>query len=61
MRTLTASSIILLVRSLVAGVYGMNVVHMPELGWRFGYPAALLLMATLGIGLCTGFRRNGWW
>lgn len=61
MRTLTASSIILMVCGLVAGIYGMNFVHMPELGWRLGYPAALLLMAALGIGLYAMFRRRGWW
>jgi len=61
MRTLTAWSIILMASTLIAGIYGMNFVHMPELNWRFGYPAALLAMATLGIGLYTMFRRRGWW
>jgi len=61
MRTLTAWSIILMASTLIAGIYGMNFVHMPELAWRFGYPAALLAMAGLGIGLYVMFRRQGWW
>ncbi|MBA3378870.1 MAG: magnesium transporter CorA family protein [Chloroflexota bacterium] len=61
MRTLTAWSIILMASTLIAGIYGMNFVHMPELAWRFGYPAALLVMASLGVGLYATFRRQGWW
>ncbi|MDQ3655619.1 MAG: magnesium transporter CorA family protein [Chloroflexota bacterium] len=61
MRTLTAWSIILMASTLIAGVYGMNFVHMPELDWRFGYPAALLAMAGLGSGLYVMFRKQGWW
>ena len=61
MRTLTASSIILMVCSLVAGIYGMNFVHMPELNWLVGYPLALGLMVVLGLGLYKTFRRQGWW
>ena len=61
MRIMTASSIILMVCALIAGIYGMNFHNMPELGWRFGYPFALGLMATLGIGLALLFRQKGWW
>ena len=61
MRTLTAWSIILMASTLIAGIYGMNFVHMPELNWRFGYPAALLAMAGLGGGLHVMFRKRGWW
>lgn len=60
-RTMTASSIILMVCSLVAGIYGMNFVFMPELEWRYGYPIALLIMLSLGVGLYSTFRRRGWW
>ena len=60
MRTLTASSIILMGMTLVAGVYGMNFTHMPELSWRLGYPMALGLMAIIGIGLALLFRRTRW-
>ena len=44
----------------VAGIYGMNFEHMPELGWRFGYPAVLLLIAAICLVLYAKFRRSGW-
>jgi magnesium transporter len=61
MRTLTASSIILMTCSLIAGIYGMNFRHMPELDWRFGYPAALSLMLGSGGVLVYVFQRRHWW
>jgi len=60
-RTLTAWSIILMGSTLIAGIYGMNFVHMPELEWLLGYPFALGLMLAVGIGLFVTFRRHGWW
>ncbi len=60
MRRLTASSIILMGMTLVASVYGMNFVHMPELHWRLGYPMALALMVTIGVSLAVAMRRNDW-
>jgi magnesium transporter len=33
---------------------------MPELGWRFGYPLVLVLMAVASVVLYRGFKRNGW-
>jgi magnesium transporter len=38
----------------------MNFKHMPEIGWRLGYPVALLAMAALGIVLYVVFKRRGW-
>ena len=46
--------------TLIAGIYGMNFEAQPELGWRFGYPFALLLMVTLSLALLRSFRRSGW-
>lgn len=60
MKTLTASSIILMSMTLVASVYGMNFVHMPELHWRLGYLWALGLMVAIGAGLVRLFRRIEW-
>jgi magnesium transporter len=60
MKTLTASSIILMTMTLVAGVYGMNFAHMPELRWTFGYAWSLGLMAAIGVGLFVVFRRMDW-
>jgi magnesium transporter len=51
---------ILFAPTLIAGVYGMNFEHMPELGWRLGYPFALLLMLVLGVALFVVFKRRGW-
>lgn len=60
MKTLTASSIILMSMTLVASIYGMNFVHMPELGWHYGYAYALGLMVLIGIGVASVFRRIDW-
>lgn len=60
MQTLTIVSTIFIPLSFIAGVYGMNFEHMPELGWRWGYAGALALMATVGGGLVLWFRRRGW-
>lgn len=60
MKTLTASSIILMSMTLVASVYGMNFERIPELSWQFGYAWALGLMAVIGGILLTIFRRVDW-
>jgi magnesium transporter len=59
-RTLTSASIALMGMTLVAGVYGMNFAHMPELGWRYGYPFALGLMLAIGAAVLLLFRRIRW-
>jgi magnesium transporter len=59
-RKISAWAAIIAVPTLISGVYGMNFDHMPELGWRFGYPFALTLMAGLCIALYWQFRRSGW-
>ena len=51
---------ILFAPTLVGTVYGMNFDHMPELGWRLGYPFAVALMAFVGALLYVVFRRVGW-
>ena len=59
-KRLTASSIILMTVTLIAGIYGMNFEHMPELTWAFGYPFALALMVMIAGGLAVLFRRIDW-
>jgi magnesium transporter len=59
-RTMTAWSIILMSIAVIAGIYGMNFVWMPELHWRYGYPFALALMGGLGLGLALFFKRRNW-
>jgi magnesium transporter len=60
MKQLTSWASIILVPTLIAGVYGMNFRHMPELSWLFGYPFALGLMAASGVALFVAFKRRGW-
>lgn len=60
MKTLTTVSVIMLPLTFVAGVYGMNFDHMPELHWRWGYLWALGLMAGISVGMVAWFRRRGW-
>jgi magnesium transporter len=60
-RTLTVVSIILMTLALIAGIYGMNFEHMPELSWRYGYFMALGAMALIAGGLALLFRRINWW
>ena len=45
---------------MIAGIYGMNFDHMPELHFRYGYHASLVLMGLSMIGLVIYFRRKGW-
>jgi magnesium transporter len=47
--------------ALIAGIYGMNFNHMPELTWQYGYYIALGGMALLAGALIYLFRRIGWW
>jgi magnesium transporter len=60
MKKLTAWGSILFGATLIAGIYGMNFDHMPELHWYFGYPAALGLMMVLSYVLYRMFRGRDW-
>ena len=60
MKKLSAWAAIVLVPTLIAGIYGMNFRHMPELRWVFGYPMALGLMAGSAIALYVIFKRRDW-
>jgi magnesium transporter len=60
MRRISAWVAIIAVPTMIAGIYGMNFEHMPELGWAMGYPFALVLMAVLCGGLYVMFRRRNW-
>ncbi len=59
-RQLAAWAAILAVPTAVAGVYGMNFEHMPELKWIYGYPVVLTAIAAACSGLYWKFRRVGW-
>jgi magnesium transporter len=60
MRKISAYVAMAAVPTLIAGIYGMNFRHMPELGWEAGYPMALALMATIVGFLFWQFKRAGW-
>lgn len=53
-------AVVLMPPTMVASIYGMNFVHMPELGWIAGYPLALLLMIVSAILPVWWFKRHGW-
>jgi magnesium transporter len=60
MKRLTAFTVVLMVPTLIAGIYGMNFHGMPELSWPFGYPLALVVMAALMGVIALYFKRNDW-
>ena len=60
MKTLTLMSTIMLPITFIAGVYGMNFEHMPELHWVAGYPSALLLMLAVAVSIVWYFRAKKW-
>ncbi len=60
MRKISAWVGIVSVPTLVAGIYGMNFSHMPELDWTYGYPFTIGLTASICVALHHTFKRNGW-
>jgi magnesium transporter len=60
MRTISGWAAIAAVPTMLAGVWGMNFVHMPELDEWWGYPFALVLMGGAAYGLYQLLQRRGW-
>ena len=60
MRKIAAWAGISAVWTAIAGLYGMNFQHMPELKWQYGYPAMVSVMLGISVLLYRAFRRNGW-
>jgi len=60
MRVLTVITTIFMPLSFIAGIYGMNFEHMPELNWEWGYPVVLGVMGVVAAGMLIGFRRRKW-
>jgi magnesium transporter len=60
MRKISAGAAIVVVPTLIAGVYGMNFQHMPELAWTYGYAYAIAVMLGASIVLWVWFKRSGW-
>jgi magnesium transporter len=59
-RRISAWAAIIAVPTAIAGIYGMNFDHMPELRWRIGYPLVLLVIAAVCFMLYRNFKRVGW-
>jgi magnesium transporter len=60
MRKISAWVAIAAVPTMIAGIYGMNFQHMPELSHVWGYPAVLTVMLVACLSLYRAFRRSGW-
>ena len=60
MQVLTIVATIFIPLTFIAGVYGMNFKHMPELSWPWAYPFVLTVMAALGVGMLLYFRKRYW-
>jgi len=59
-KRLSAYAALVAVPTMIAGVYGMNFEHMPELKWTFGYPLTIAVMAAIDTYLFVRFRKAGW-
>jgi magnesium transporter len=59
-KRLAAYAALVAVPTMIAGVYGMNFEHMPELKWTLGYPLSIALMAGIDLFLFLRFRKAGW-
>ncbi|GAB4253542.1 MAG: magnesium/cobalt transporter CorA [Saprospiraceae bacterium] len=60
MQLLTIITTIFVPLTFIVGIYGMNFRYMPELEWKYGYPAVMLFMLVLALLLLLYFRRKKW-
>ena len=60
MKVLTIMASIFIPLTFVAGIYGMNFEKMPELKMSWAYPAVLILMAFIAVGMLAYFKRKRW-
>jgi magnesium transporter len=59
-KKLAAYAALVAVPTMIAGIYGMNFEHMPELHWAYGYPLAVALMVAIDVVVWRRLRRIGW-
>jgi magnesium transporter len=59
-KVLTVFSTIFMPLTLIASIYGMNFVHMPELQWKYGYLLVLVVMVIIGLWMYVFFRKKKW-
>src|SRR4051795_5475532 len=60
MKLFSWAAVVFLPPTLIAGIYGMNFKHLPELNWHYGYPLSLALMLATAVGPYLYFRKRGW-
>jgi magnesium transporter len=60
MRKISAWAAMAAVPTMIAGIYGMNFGHMPELTHPLGYPGVVVAMVAVSTGLYRLFKRRGW-
>jgi len=60
MKTLAVIATIFMPLTFISSIYGMNFSHMPEIGWRYGYPFALVMMAVIGVSMVVFFKKRKW-
>ena len=60
MTVLTVITTIFLPLTLIAGWYGMNFIHMPELSWIYGYPAIIIISGLIVAGCLYVFKKKKW-
>ena len=60
MKVLTIIATIFIPLSFLAGVFGMNFVYMPELGWRYSYPIFIISMCLIATSMLYFFKKKGW-
>ena len=60
LRLLTIISAVFMPLTLIAGIYGMNFLYMPELRWHYSYPVVIAFMIAIAGGLLYVFYRRGW-
>jgi len=60
MRKITAWAAMAAAPTMIAGIYGMNFDHMPELHWRYGYFVVIGVMVAISLTLWRTFRKHGW-
>jgi magnesium transporter len=60
MKVLTIIATIFMPLTFIAGIYGMNFKYMPELGWRWGYPAVWVIIVLIGVLMLIYFKKKKW-